>query len=209
MSKLLRDLFLMSPEGEGGGSQFDDTQNQQKDDTQKDEHSTNQQESQKEKKVVDKTLYDDLAKEHSSLKKRLRALEKERMTEEERLKADADDKDKEIEGLRNEVNRTKAISKLQKSGADNEIIKKLADSLIKGDFDSIVDCITDIIGNVSSGKDKIIETLRLGNTERPGMGDNSQQKDVTVEDFKKMTIDERIKLKINNPDLYEKLSKQK
>lgn len=157
--------------------------------------------------MIAKAQYDKLAGDFAKYKRDIKAKERARMTEDERKNAEAEDTRKELEELKKETSKSKAISKLVKTGAGDELVEELAQSLVDGDLETTVETIIKLVNSVTSEKSKELETLKLESTRRPDTGDNGA-KAQTVEDFKKMSIDERIQLKINNPDLFAILSKQ-
>jgi hypothetical protein len=128
------------------------------------------------------------------------------MSEEERQRAEYEDNKKELEALRKENSKSKAISKLSKTKASDELVEGLAEALVSNDTETIVESIVKLVESVTSATSKELETVKLGATPRPQQGDNTTTKVPSVEDYKKMTIDERIQLKISNPQLYAVLS---
>lgn len=155
-----------------------------------------------EEKTISKAEYDKLASELAKFKREAKAKEREKMSEEERQRAEYEDNKKELEALRKENSKSKAISKLSKTKASDELVEGLAEALVSNDTETIVESIVKLVESVTSATSKELETVKLGATPRPQQGDNTTTKVPSVEDYKKMTIDERIQLKISNPQLY-------
>lgn len=159
-----------------------------------------------EEKTISKAEYDKLASELAKFKREAKAKEREKMSEKERERAEFEDAKKELEALRKENSKSKAISKLSKTKASDELVEGLAEALVSNDMETVVDSIVKLVESVTSESNKELETVKLGATPRPQQGDNTTTKVPSVEDYKKMTIDERIQLKISNPQLYAVLS---
>lgn len=159
-----------------------------------------------EEKTISKAEYDKLASELAKFKREAKAKEREKMSEEERERAEFEDAKKELEALRKENSKSKAISKLSKTKASDELVEGLAEALVSNDMETVVDSIVKLVESVTSESNKELETVKLGATPRPQQGDNTTTQVPSVEDYKKMTIDERIQLKISNPQLYAVLS---
>lgn len=75
-------------------------------------------------------------------------------------------------------------------------------------MESVINNVLKLVESATSEANKRVETMQLESTRRPNIGDNSSPTQITVKEFKQMTIDERIKLKVENPELYATLSNQ-
>lgn len=163
---------------------------------------------QPQEETISKAMYDKLASEYAKYKRDTKAKERANMNEQELKDAEAEDTRKELEALRKETTKSKAISKLSKIQGNEEAIESIAQGLVEGDIEGTVESILKLVEGATSEANKQLETMKLEATQRPNVGDNSQNQPTTIEEYKKMTIDERIRLKASNPELYETLSKQ-
>lgn len=157
--------------------------------------------------TISKAQFDKLASEYAKFKRDVKEKERANMTEQQLKEAKAQDTLNELNALKKENAKSKAIGKLNKLQCEGNIIEELASALVDGDVDKAVEGIVGLVTNSTSEINKKLQTALLGSTPRPSTGDNSA-KTTTVEDFRKMTIDERINLKATNPDLFATLSNQ-
>lgn len=154
-------------------------------------------------KTVSKELFDKQAKDIADLKRQLKA----KQTEEELAQEEQREKDEELENLRDFKRRSTLENTLLSNGIAKDKVNKIADAILKGDMSEIGTAIaTMYVEGVESYKNQI-EEYQLSQIEQPQGGSNGS-KEVTLEDYKKMNIDERIALKNSNPELFEKLRKR-
>ncbi|MEG2603146.1 MAG: hypothetical protein RSA23_09730, partial [Carnobacterium sp.] len=112
------------------------------------------------------------------------------------------EKEAELQLLRDENKKTKMIAGLTKSGIDEKSIAKISDMAINADTDGLAQAINEAISLKNAELSKELEKLKLESTKRPNGGDNSGDKDFTKEDFKKMTLDEKMALKEKDEKKY-------
>lgn len=136
---------------------------------------------------------------------------KERMTEEERKTAEAEELKKTLSGLQSELENIRAESRRKdleglklKTMTEKKLNLKYAD-FISGNTEQ------EIIGSIEKFEmlhSEELKSIKSGVMDHgePAKG-NPSQSNVTQEDFKKMTYSQRVKLQVDNPELYEKLSK--
>jgi len=117
-----------------------------------------------------------------------------------------DEKDEELEELRAEKKKSTIINGLLKQGIADEDSTKIATAILKGDVNEITGAITNMHKNSTTDLQKQIDELKVTGIDVPqGSG---QSKEITLEEFSKMSIDEKISLKISNPDLFNQLNKK-
>lgn len=148
------------------------------------------------KKYVDKDTFDKLASELSEYKKMVKA----KATDEELELMAKQEKEKEIESLRKELKRANLTTSLAEIGLTKEEMPTVIESILSGDELSIIDSIKTVINSKTTALSQELESLKLNNMHRP-----SGSKIDNKRDFKSMTIDEKTKLKKDNPVLYEQL----
>ena len=151
-------------------------------------------------KTVSKALFDKQAKQLADMKKQLKSY----MSADEQAKIDMQERDNEI----NELRAFKRASELtngliQHLGAEHS--KNVSEAIIGGDTSSIVKAVEKAFTSLIKAKDDEIANLKLEAMNQGSNGSNNgANKTITVEDFKAMGIDQRIALKNENPQLYEK-----
>lgn len=151
--------------------------------------------------TVSKKLFDKQMKEVARLKKEL----KEKRTEEETRNAEQQEKDDRIKELEDYQRKTTLSTGLLKGGVGNKDVDAISDAYIDSNPESLAKAITDAMNNLIKEKDDEIKKLKLEAIDRPSDGGNDE-KEITKEDFDKMTIDERIALKIKDPELFKQFS---
>lgn len=130
----------------------------------------------------------------------------ERMTEEERAKAEEAERnaarDKELEELRTAMNVAKYSASLMANdiGMDTETAKAVAEALNAGETDKVLDGIRKFIVT----HDKALREDSLKNN--PTLPGGASEKVITKEDFKKMSLAEMTELYNSNPALYRELT---
>ena len=133
---------------------------------------------------------------------------KAKMSEEERAKADQDAANaalqKELEDLRNERNIAKYTGALVANdiGMDAETAKTVAEALNAGETEKVFEGIRKFI----AAHDKSIREDALRNN--PTLQGGASTKDITQEQFDKMSLSEMMKFKLEHPDQYAEFMKK-
>lgn len=151
-------------------------------------------------KTVSKELYDKLAGELASLKK----ANKEKMTDEEKLKNDLTEKDTRIAELEKEINDNKVKNTLLSYGMPTETVEKLVKA---GLTEEAAKEIGAMHKQTAEEHAKAIQDIELKKTPSPDGDVNNGGGTITKETFSKMTLDQKIKLKRENETLYNELNK--
>lgn len=154
-----------------------------------------------EEKTVSKELFDKQAQELASYKKQIRNY----MSAEAKAQLEAQEKDTEINELRAFKKSAELSSGLvQNLGAENS--QNISAAIISGETKDIVKAINEAFTTLLKAKNDEIANLKLEAMNQGSNGSNNgTNKTITVDDFKAMGIDQRIALKKENPQLYEKL----
>ena len=152
----------------------------------------------------DKKLIDKYTKEISRLKNEL----KNRQTAEEQALEAQKEKDDELNELRNYRRQSELAANLREKGIPSAEVDGIAKAILEGDVSVIAEAVGGTYTRGTDALNKEIANLRLQSTETPAGGSTSGVKNPTIEDFKSMTMDEKIALKHSNPTLYETLRKQ-
>ena len=152
---------------------------------------------------VKKDLFDKTASDLAKAKKDL----KDRMTEEEVKKAEAEaelQKYKEqAESLLREKNIAENKAKFISLGYDDALATETAEALEKGDMATVFKNQQTVIENVK----KIAKGEAMASTPAPAGKATDGGKTITKEQFDKMSYAEMAELYTSNPDLYNELSK--
>ena len=133
---------------------------------------------------------------------------KAKMSEEERAKADQDAANaalqKELEDLRNERNIAKYTGALVANdiGMDAETAKAVAEALNANETEKVFEGIRKFI----AAHDKSIREDALRNN--PTLQGGASTKDITQEQFDKMSLSEMVKFKLEYPDQYAEFMKR-
>lgn len=152
--------------------------------------------------TVPKAMYDKLASQYADIKKQLNA----KQTDDEKALEEQKAKDKELEDLRADKKKSTIINGLLKQGVGEKEAQAIADSVLKGDVGEITKAISDMHKASTADLQKQIDELKITGIDTPQGG--LQNKETTIDDYSKMTIDERIALKNSNPDLFNTLNDQ-
>lgn len=156
-----------------------------------------------EEKTISKKKYDKLASELAVLKKELRN----KNTDEENARLDAEAKEEKIKELEKEVTKNKVAASLSKSGFDEKEIDEIVEAITENDTDALIVAVASSRKNVVDKLQKEIDTLKLSNVDTPNGG--SVGKNGDYKDYKNMTIDEKIALKNSNPEMFKQLRNKK
>lgn len=142
------------------------------------------------------------ASRHKHEKEELQKQLNERMSEEERAKAEEakrnEERDKELEELRTKMNVATYQATLTATdiGMDTETAKAVAEALNAGKYDSVFEGIRRFI----TAHDKALREDALKNN--PTLPGGASDKAITKEEFKNMSLSEMMNFKNDYPDLY-------
>ena len=142
------------------------------------------------------------ASRHKHEKEELQKQLNERMSEEERAKAEEakrnEERDKELEELRTKMNVATYQATLTATdiGMDTETAKAVAEALNAGKYDSVFEGIRRFI----TAHDKALREDALKNN--PTLPGGVSDKTITKEEFKNMSLSEMMNFKNDHPDLY-------
>lgn len=152
--------------------------------------------------TVPKDQYDKLASEFAGLKKQIKAKE----SEEETKAREQAEKDEKINELLQYKNKSILEKGLMTSGIDSKSVESISEAVLSGDMAKISKAFGDVYSKGMSELKKENEALKLSQIATPD--GSTSNKEVSLEDFKKMTLDEKIMLKNSNPELFSTLKKQ-
>lgn len=139
-----------------------------------------------------KVSFDKASKEIADFKK----ARKESLSEEEQKAEHLRELQEELAALKRESKKSSLQASLLKSGTSADVVEQLSEAFLSGNDEDFANA----VGNAFSSFAKQIEELNLKGIKKPegSMG----SKGVTKETFKKMTLDERLALKNEDPTTY-------
>lgn len=152
--------------------------------------------------TVSKELFDKTSKELASLKKALKA----KQTDEERFAAEKEEREARIKELEDFQRKSTLSTSLLKGGVGEKDVDAIADAFIENDPSKVAEAFNKALLNLVNAKDAEIAQLKLNSIEKPSGANGNTE--VTAESFAKMTVDERIELKIKDPELYKQFNKK-
>lgn len=155
--------------------------------------------------TVSKALFDKKTKELAELKRQLKA----KQTDEENALEIQKEKDAELEELKTFKQRSILENSLLTNGIDKEEVKGLAEAILSCDVEKIGKCIGTVYTKGYESLQTEIDELKMTGIDRPLGGNGKNDEEITLDNFKKMTIDERIALKNSNPELFKQFMKNK
>lgn len=151
---------------------------------------------------VPKKEFDKLASELASIKRE----QKEKLTLEQQKELEIQERDTKIAELEKKITKSTLESGLSTSGLDPKYVKSLTDAILDGDTDSIIKNLNKALEEINSKHNQELESVKLDSTPRPANGTNGSEgeKEITKEDFDKMSYLEKIELKEKQPELCKK-----
>ena len=152
--------------------------------------------------MIPKSQLDKVMKELAAKNKMIKDSE----TESQRIAREQQEKDAQLQELTSFKNKSILEKGLLTNGLDANSVDKISEAIISGDMESIAKVFGEVYKNGTSNLQKEIDALKLSQIDKPNGSDGD--KEVTLEDYKKMTLDEQIRLKNSNPELFKTLNSQ-
>ena len=175
----LSNLQLFSDGGEGGGAEPTPTE-----------------------PSVPKKEFDKLASELARIKRE----QKEKMTLDQQKELELKERDTRIAELEKEITKSTLKSGLSTSGLDSKHVESITNAILEGDTGNIIKSLNKALEEIDSKHKQELESVKLDLTPRPANGINGDggEKEITKEDFDKMSYLKKLELKENKPELYKK-----
>lgn len=148
---------------------------------------------------VSKSVFDKTAKEAAEFKRQLRA----KQTDEENLKQQ---RDEEIETMKQELEtlkKEKQLSELTSNFLGLGFDETLAQSTAKAQLEGNMGVVFANYKKFNESIEKKVKAELIKNTPQPGAGSGNDKK--TIEDLKKMSIEERAKFSMEHPEEYKEI----
>lgn len=161
-------------------------------------------------KSVSKEVFDKTASELSKVKKELIALKEASMTDAEKLQAELD-KAKEAQVIYNkELSKLRAKEIFVAAGLTEEDYTPILELVVSEDEETTkarAKSIVDLITAQKAAAEKAIKAELLKGTPKPKPGDSDGEK-MTKEKFRKLSLFEKQKFALENPDAYKEFYKE-
>lgn len=167
--------------------------------------------------VIPKDKYNDLSEklktansEKEAIQTELDELKNQNLSDEEKRTKEQADFEKKTKQLSIELNKVKAKEIFKEANIDDEKIEELLGKVVSEDEKTTLDLansFAEILKNKVEATKKETETDMLDNMAKPNVKTKpNQPKEITKEDFLKMSYSERKDLYFSDKELYEKLT---
>lgn len=127
----------------------------------------------------------------------------EKLTEEEKQKEAAEEQQKKFAEVNAKLVRAETITSLMDGGYDKASAEAIADAMASGDHMKVTAEMARIHKDMATAHQKALDEAKLANTPEPNGSTGGTTP--TKESFAKMTLDEKVRLKNENPELYKSL----
>ena len=156
-------------------------------------------------KSVPKEVFDKTASELAKVKKELKELQESNMTAEEKLKAELEKATNAQLAYAKELSKLRAKEIFISAGLTEADYSPILDAVVSEDEETTkarAKSIVDLIAAQKTATEKVLRAELLKGTPKPPAGKDGE---MTKEDFDKLTLTEKAKLKLENPELYKML----
>lgn len=160
-------------------------------------------------KSVSKEVFDKTASELARVKKELKELQEKNMTAEEKLKLELEKAAESQAQYKRELAKLRATEIFVAAGLTEDDYKTLLDIVVSEDEEATkvrAKSMVDVIASQKKAVEKTVKAELLKGTPKPEPGDPS--KGVTLEDFRKMSLMDKQKFAMENPELYQSIYKE-
>ena len=158
-----------------------------------------------------KSLYEALKKDNSNLEKYnqdLKAKYQAKLTDEEKLKAQNEERENYYKKLEREVSLSKYKNGLASRVNDENTLNEIANKFADGDSLGALDLLVKFEANKEDNLKKSYEQDLLAKNPTPPPASENKVGEVSQKEFDKMGYNERAELLEKDPDLYHKLAKK-
>ena len=163
-----------------------------------------------EQEVDYKSLYEKLRKDNSNLEKYnqdLKAKYQAKLTDEEKLKAQNEERENYYKKLERELSLSKYKENLSSRIDDEKSLNEIANKFADGDSLGALDLFVKFEKNKEENLKKTYEQDLLAKNPTPPPASDNTVGEINKTQFNKMSYNDRVALKSKNPELYEKLAK--
>lgn len=160
-------------------------------------------------KSVSKEVFDKTASELARYKRELKELQEESMTAEEKLKLELEKATEAQAKYAKELSKLRATEIFVTAGLSEEDYTPLIDIVVSEDEEVTkvrAKSMVDVIASQRKAVEKTVKAELLKDTPKPEPGDPS--KGVTLDSFRKMSLMDKQKFAMENPELYQSIYKE-
>lgn len=160
-------------------------------------------------KSVEKSVFDKTASELAKVKKELRALKEQTMSDEEKIQEELKKAQEAQTTYARELSKLRAKEIFVEAGLTETEYSSILDTVISDDEEvtkTRAKTMIELIANQKKLAEEKLKKELLKNTPSPRKGEGSST--ISKEDFQKMGWRERVELKQQNPELFRELSKE-
>ena len=160
-------------------------------------------------KSVDKKVFDKTASELADYKRQLRELQEQNLTAEEKLKLELEKAAEAQTQYAVELSKLRATEIFVTSGLTEDDYKSLLDIVVTADEESTkarAKSMVDLIASQKKATEKAVKAELLKGTPKPVVGDPDQG--MTLEQFRKLSLMDKQRIAIENPEVYKTFYKE-
>lgn len=157
-----------------------------------------------------KALYEKLQKDNANLdkyNKDLKAKYQAKLTDEEKQRAEIAERETYYKNLERELSVSKIKSSLSSRVSDEKTLDELANKFADGDIINALSTLNKLESEKDTNLRKSIEQELLSKNPTPPPQSNENGDEVSKAQFDKMSVAQRMELKVKNPELYKKYAK--
>ncbi len=157
-------------------------------------------------KSVDKAKFDKTASELAAANKRVKELETENMTGEQKLQAALE----AAEQARVDFNKKSAKLEVEKilvaSGLKEKDYNSIIDGIVKEDVEASKTLANQFVSILSTQRELIEKSLKAELLKQTPKPKNGSKDDLTIDEFKNMTLTDKARFKLEHPEEYKILA---
>ena len=156
-------------------------------------------------KSVPKDVFDKTASELAKVKKELKELQESTMSADEKLKAELEKAAAAQLTYAKELSKLRAKEIFVSAGLTEADYSPILDAVVSEDEEATkarAKSVVDLIAAQKAAAEKALKAELLKSAPKPPAGKNGE---MNKEDFDKLTLTEKAKLKLENPELYKRL----
>jgi len=160
-------------------------------------------------KSVSKDVFDKTASELARIKKELKELQEKNMTAEEKLKLELEKAAESQAQYKRELSKLRATEIFVTAGLIEDDYKTLLDIVVSEDEEATrvrAKSMVDVIASQKKAVEKTVKAELLKGTPKPEPGEPS--KSMTLDDLRKMSLMDKQKFAMENPELYQSIYKE-
>ena len=157
-------------------------------------------------KSVDKAKFDKTASELAAANKRVKELESENMTSEQKLQAALDAAEQARVDFKKKSSKLEVEKILVGAGLTEKDYNTLIDGIVQEDEETSKTLANQLVSVIASQREKIENSLKSELLKQTPKPQNGYKDDLAINEFKNMTLTDKAKFKLEHPEEYKILS---